>query len=177
MRRVLVLLLGLLCLVQAASAMETDRKRSAAPANALDMPFLVAPANRGDTLIGFHYISYRLVAPTPADVADIRNKIAIIQDAYVRDVYKTAVGMANDQSKVDAHALHDRMIAIARRIAGPKKVSDLVFMDMKFSPIHPKPGGLFVPSTDTPVQGQPNNGSAPQAGGAVSQSGASSHVQ
>ncbi|MGB8601897.1 MAG: hypothetical protein WCD42_06845 [Rhizomicrobium sp.] len=180
MRRVLVLLLALLCVMQASLAVETDRKRSAAPPNGLDMPFLVAPANRGDTLIGFHYISYRLMAPTPADLPDIRNKVAIIQDAFVRDVYKTAVGMANDQTKVDAHTLHDRMIAIARRIAGPKKVSDLVFVDMKFAPIHPKPGGgLFVPSTEgaAPGPGQPKDGHAPEAGGAVSQSGTSSHVQ
>lgn len=150
MRRIFVILLAILCVGQAACAAEGGQKKgpAGAPPNAVDMPFLVAPANRGDTLIGFHYISYRLITPTPAEVADVRNKIAIIQDAYVRDVYKTAVGMANDQSQVDVHVLHDRMVAIAKRIVGNRKVADLVFMDMKFSPLHPKPGGgLFVPST------------------------------
>lgn len=150
MRRIFAILLAVLCLVQLASAMETNKKKGNAPAppNAVDMPFLVAPANRGDTLIGFHYISYRIITPSPAEVTDVRNKLAIIQDAYVRDVYKTAIGMANDQSLVDVHVLHDRMVAIAKRIVGGQKVADLVFMDMKFSPLHPKPGGgLYVPST------------------------------
>lgn len=178
MRRKFVLLLALFCLALSglylpARAMETNNKKGAAPANMLDMPFLVAPANKGDSLIGFHYISYRLVAPTSADIADIRNKVAIIQDAYVRDVYKNAVGIADDQSKLDPHALHYRMIVIARRIAGAKKVSDIIFMDMKFSPIHPKPGGgLFVSSTGNEKTG---GLAAGQPSGAGNSSGNTNH--
>lgn len=184
MRRNFVLLLALFCLVisglcHPVQAMETNNKKGAAPANMLDMPFLVAPANKGDTLIGFHYISYRLVMPSAADAADIRNKMALIQDAYVRDVYKTAVGMADDQSKVDAHVLHDRMIAIVRHIAGAKKVSDLVFMDMKFSPIHPKPGGgLFVSTMGNGTPGgQPAGQASGATNGSASAGSSASHAQ
>lgn len=125
---------------QTALAQEGGRKKNTSPPNQIDMPFLVAPANQNETLIGFHYMSYRFVTPSPGDAAAVRLKLAILQDAFVRDVYKTPVSRPDTPDQIDRQAVHDRLIAIARRIAGSKKIVDLIFRDIKFSPLHPKPG-------------------------------------
>lgn len=147
MRRWFFLLL-LASLQMAMAAGETGAKKTGTPANQVEMPFLVAPANQNGTLIGYHYMMYRLVTASAADAAEVRLKLAFIQDAYVRDVYKTTASRADDPLQVDRASMHDRLIAIARRIVGTKKISDLVFADIKFSPLHPPPGGgLFSPPT------------------------------
>jgi hypothetical protein len=159
MRRLLILLLLAAGVLQAAGAVDTNRKRANAPPNQVEMPFLIAPANRDDTLVGFHYISYRVITPSSDIAAKVRDKLGFIQDANVRDVYGRTVSMATDPTQIDLPALHERLLAIARRFAGARNVLDVVFLDIKFAPLHPKPGtGIFATGSQALVQpaaGQP----------------------
>ena len=143
------LILALLCGTVSIGA--ADTKHPGTPPNQIDMPFLIAPANQGETLVGYHYMSYRLVTPSPADAAQVRLKLAFVQDAFVREVYRATASQTADPTQVDKATLHDRLIAAARRIVGAKKVTDLVFLEIKFAPLHPRPGGgIFGPETAAP---------------------------
>jgi hypothetical protein len=163
MRRFLILILLAAGVLQAAEAVDTNRKRTNAPPNQVEMPFLIAPADRDNTLVGFYYISFRVITPSSDFAAKVRDKLGFIQDAYVRDVYRKTVSMATDPTQVDRTALHERLLAIARRFAGARNVQDLVFLDIKFAPLHPKPGtGIFATGSQAPEQpaaGQPAAGS------------------
>jgi hypothetical protein len=147
MRKLLICLSLLAVLVQSAEAVETNRKKETLPTNEIGMPFLVAPVSKEGTLIGFQYISSKMITFSSQSSALVRTKLAFIQDAYVRDVYHTPVSSENDPTQVDRAALHDRLMVIAQRIVGGGNVKDIVFLDVKFAPLHPKPGGsVFSPS-------------------------------
>ncbi|MEI9992867.1 MAG: hypothetical protein WDM86_22910 [Rhizomicrobium sp.] len=107
------------------------------------MPFLIAPMTQDGRLLGYSYISSKLVASSQAAALEIRNKIVFIQDAYVRDVNATPVSLASDPTKVDTALLATRLVLEARKVVGSAKVARIVFGDgakdtgIKFAPLHP----------------------------------------
>ena len=113
------------------------------PGTNVEMPFLIAPMSKDGQLLGYAYISSHLVASSSGAVLTIRDKMAFIQDAFVRDVNSAPIGLASDPTKVDAALLAARLLADAKRIAGSTKVVGIVFGDGKkyagvqFSPLHP----------------------------------------
>ena len=52
----------------------------------------------------------------------VRDKLAFIQDAFVRDVNGDAVAKPDDPEKVDMPALEARLLADARKVMGAGKV-------------------------------------------------------
>ena len=109
----------------------------------VDMPFLIAPMNADGKLLGYAYISSKLVAANASAALEIREKVAFIQDAYVRDVNSAPVSLASDPTAVDVKLLGSRLLGDARRVLGSAKVIRIVFGDGKkdtgiqFSPLHP----------------------------------------
>lgn len=162
MRRGLVFILLLVSCVSAWGSGGEVKKASTA--NQIDMPFLVAPASQNGTLIGYHYMSFRLITPSAGDAAQVRTKLAFIQDAFVRDVYRSSVSLASAPDQVDKAAVHERLMAIVRRIAGARMVSDLVFVDIKFAPLHPKPGGALFTTTPGNDNGSSKDGNGKNSG-------------
>lgn len=129
-------------LASAASALGAEAppaKKAEEPGTHVQMPFLIAPVSVDGTLQGYIYISSKLIASTPAASVEIREKMAFIQDTFVRDVNAKDVASGPDVSKVDKAALTSRLVADARRIVGATKVVSIMFMQMQFSPLHPKP--------------------------------------
>jgi hypothetical protein len=102
------------------------------------MPFLIAPMNVDDKLAGYAYISSKLVAATPAASVEIRDKLAFIQDAFVRDVNAQPISKTSDPTAVDTAALAVRLVADAKRVVGAAKVTGITFTQIQFSPLHPK---------------------------------------
>jgi hypothetical protein len=127
-------------LVLAAPALADGAKppKKTEPGTHVQMPFLIAPVSVGGKLEGYSYISSKLVAATPSASVLIREKLAFIQDAFVRDVNAAPAGKASDPTDVDSAALSARLVADARRIVGAKNVAGIVFTQIQFSPIHPK---------------------------------------
>jgi len=113
------------------------------PGTKVEMPFLIAPMSKDGKLLGYAYISSRLVASSQSAALVIRDKIAFIQDAFVRDVNAAPVATASDPTAVDAKALSDRLVADARRVVGASRVAQIIFGDgakdtgIKFAPLHP----------------------------------------
>ncbi|MEJ0025801.1 MAG: hypothetical protein WDN01_07225 [Rhizomicrobium sp.] len=113
------------------------------PGTNVEMPFLIAPMTKDGRLLGYSYISSRIVASSQSAALEIRGKIAFIQDAFVRDVNAAPVALAGDPTKVDTGLLAGRLVADARRIVGTAKVARIVFGDgqkstgIQFATLHP----------------------------------------
>ena len=161
--RALASILFLCCLavpvLAAAPAPATSAKassdKSGAPGTNVEMPFLMAPLMASDgKLSGYAYISTRLTAASAAGALDVRDKIAFIQDAFVRDVNGAAVAKAADPGTVDSPALEARLLADAKRVMGPGKVASIAIVQLQVAPLHPDssqpPASMPPPGTPVP---------------------------
>jgi len=125
------------------------------PGTHVEMPFLIAPMSDADgKLLGYTYISPKLTTATPAASVEVRDKLAFIQDAFVRDVNAASISLPEDPAKVDVKLLAGRLAADARRIVGKTKVVAVTFKQLQFSPLHPKPAAedLVPPPEQAPKQ-------------------------
>ena len=142
MRRILTATL-LLALTGSAYAADKQGK----PGTNVDMPYLMAPMlNAEGKLAGYAYISSRLTATSDTFALAVRNKLAFIQDAFVRDVNGASVAKADDISAVDQPALEARLLADAKRIMGAGEVASIALVQIQIAPLHP---------TQTPPLGPP----------------------
>ena len=162
MRWTSVALIFVLAIAPAAAAEKTaakeggHSKEGGEPGTNIDMPFLMAPMTGADgKLSGYAYVSSRLTANSDVSANQARDKIAFIQDAFVRDVNAAPTGKAQDPLTLDTAALTARLVADARRIVGSTRVVTITFTQIRFSPLHPKK------TTDDPTP--PDNASAPKA--------------
>ena len=129
--------LAVLFLVASLPAFAAEKKEE--PGTHVEMPFLIAPVSVDGKLEGYCYISSKLTTSSPGASVEVRNKLAFIQDAFVRDVNAAPIGFASDPTKVDTRLLTQRLVADARRIVGAAKVVTITFKQIQFSPLHPKP--------------------------------------
>jgi hypothetical protein len=112
------------------------------PGTNVEMPFLIAPMSKDGKLLGYAYISSKLVASSQRAALEIRDKIVFIQDAFVRDVNAAAISTGADPTVADPRLLAERLVADARRVVGSAKVVRIIFGDgdkdagIVFSPLH-----------------------------------------
>lgn len=163
--RIAALLFASALLLPAASFAAEGQKsgKTPEPGTHVTMPFLIAPVVENGKLIGYSYINSILVASTPSASVEIREKLAFIQDAFVRDVNTKPVGRDADPRTVDTAALEKRLVADARRIVGARKVVSMTFKEIQFSPIRPKQSteDAIPPSQRAPVpQPEPQTAAA-----------------
>jgi hypothetical protein len=110
-----------------------------APGSSVEMPYLIAPLTDGDTLVAYAYISSKVVASSPAVAIDVRDKIAFIQDAFVRDVNRTNIGKPDAPQTVDKDALAARLLADAQKVMKPGAVVGVQVIDVEIRQMHPGP--------------------------------------
>ena len=125
------------------------------PGNNVEMPFLIAPMSNNGKLIGYAYISSKMIATSSNAAIAIRDKLAFIQDAFVRDVNKAPIGKADDPKSVDTTLLNQRLVADAIGIVGDNKVDRMFFMAIQFAPLHPGASteGLIAPANGAAAAG------------------------
>jgi hypothetical protein len=126
-----------LAFVVPAMAQEGSKKPKE-PGTSVEMPFLIAPMTANGELMGYAYISAKLIASSQPASIQIREKLAFIQDAFVRDVNAAPIAKASDTSGVDRDALGKRLVEDARRVVGAAKVAGIAFTQIQFAPLHPK---------------------------------------
>jgi hypothetical protein len=132
-----------------ASSDKSPSDKTGAPGANVEMPFLMAPLTGSDgKLSGYAYISTRLTATSGAGALDVRDKIAFIQDAFVRDVNGAGVGKPTDPGTVDNSALEARLLVDAKRVMGPGKVASIAIVQLQVAPLHPD-------SSQTPATAPP----------------------
>ena len=110
-----------------------------APGSTVEMPYLIAPLNDGDTLVAYAYVSSKIIVSSPAFAVDVRDKIAFIQDAFVRDVNATSIGKPDSPQTVDRDALAARLLADARKVMKPGTVANVQLIEVQIRPTHPGP--------------------------------------
>lgn len=111
------------------------KKAAAEPGTSVEMPYLIAPIVVADRLEGYAYVSTKIIATSPSAALAIRDKIPFIQNTFVRDVNKTAIGKADDPSTVDREGLIARLLADTRQVMGADKVKNLEIIQMQISPL------------------------------------------
>ncbi len=137
MRRALALAIFLALAAPAAAA-----EKAGDPGTNVEMPFLIAPMSKDGQLLGYAYISSKLVASSQSAALEIRDKIAFIQDAFVRDVNAAPIATGADPTLADPKLLAARLLADARKVVGTPKVARITFGDgdkdpgIVFSPLH-----------------------------------------
>jgi hypothetical protein len=135
----------------AAAPPQPSSGKAGVPGTNVEMPFLMAPLSGSDgKLSGYAYISTRLTAASTAGALDVRDKIAFVQDAFVRDVNGASIAKASDPVAVDNPALEARLLADARRVLGSGKVAAITIVQLQVAPLHPNPA--ITPATTPPPE-------------------------
>lgn len=115
-----------------------EGEKGGAPGTNIDMPFLMAPMTGADgKLSGYAYISSRLTANSDVSANQARDKIAFIQDAFVRDVNAKEIATSGDPATVDNAALEARLLADARQVVGAKKLVSISITQVQIAPLRP----------------------------------------
>jgi hypothetical protein len=160
MLRRLILFVFAFCLAYPAWGAEPAKKIKIEPGTAVEMPFLMVPMSKGGDLLGYSYISSKLVCTSSSATIRVREKLAFIQDAFVREANGQPASLATDPQAIDKDLLSARLTAAAQRIVGAQTVKTLVFMEIRFAPLHP--------SDSTPMASPPPQPAAeatPDGGG------------
>ena len=142
MRRIAAALLvvAMAAPVRAAEKAAVKDDKAGAPGTNVEMPFLMAPLTGTDgKLSGYAYISSRLTATSDTGANQVRDKIAFIQDAFVRDVNKSEIATAGDPPVVDNAALAARLLVDARGVVGGGRIASIAITQIQVAPLHPSP--------------------------------------
>ena len=143
--RVTALITGLLLLASThAGVAENAKKPDAKAGTSVEMPYLIAPLSSGEGLLAYAYISCKIVGASQAAAMEIQAKVPFIQDAFVRDVNASSIGKPDDPMAVDRATLGPRLLALAKKVMGPGKVTDLKLMEVQVRPLRP---GATPPAT------------------------------
>jgi hypothetical protein len=137
MNKAAILTLLALLALPAIAAEKEDAKKGGKPGTNVDMPFLMAPMTNADgKLSGYAYLSSRLTATSDANALAVRDKLAFIQDAMVRDI-NTASVTGTDPEQVDIPAVEQRLLADATKVMGAGKVKLITICTVQVASLHP----------------------------------------
>jgi hypothetical protein len=127
-----------LCLILPAAAAEKSADpKGGKPGTNVPLGYLMAPlTSPAGKLIGYAYIISRLTAASESFIVPVRDKLAFIQDAFVRDVNTRGVATATDPEAVDVPALESRLMADAVKVMGPGKVKLITVCTVNIAELH-----------------------------------------
>jgi hypothetical protein len=136
------------------------------PGTTVEMPYLIVPMSQDGKLLGYTYISSKLVCSSPDACIAVRDKLAFIQDAFVREVNGKSLSLASDPAAIDQDLLNARLTANARRIVGDRKVVTMMFSSVKYAPLRPDSNtmGGVPPNEQAPAASEAQKGAAGTAG-------------
>jgi hypothetical protein len=155
MRASIALAIFFMAVSPALAAGEAAKDGKGAPGTNVELPVLIAPMNGTDgKLVSYAYVSGTLTASTPGDALTVRDRIAFVQDAFVRDVNGAPITRSDDVTQVDKAGLAARLLADARRIIGAARVKAVVIDRVQIAPLHP---------TQSPEQAPPPAPAPPAA--------------
>jgi hypothetical protein len=127
--------LVLICLLAGSSLSWAGAAPEREPGTSVEMPYLIAPVVVDGTLVSNAYVSSKIIATSPAATIVVRDKLAFIQDAYVRDVNSAPIGKSDDPKTVDVPLLTARLLADARRVVGASLIDSVEIIRIQISPL------------------------------------------
>jgi hypothetical protein len=136
----------------AAPALAAEPAAGGAPGTNIEMPFLMAPMNGADgNLAGYAYIQCRVTTNNDSSANDVRDKVAFIQDAFVRDINGAPVSKPDDVTQINMSGLQARLLADARRIMGQGKITAVTILQVQIAPLHPQQSPSAPPPPESTV--------------------------
>ena len=96
----------------------------------IDMPSLMAPVTVNGELRYYVYLAIRLNLSSDGQKDLVLERIPYIQDAFLREVHRSSLALGDDAETVDAHALSERLIAVAAKVLGPGVVTGIEFRNI-----------------------------------------------
>jgi hypothetical protein len=116
--------------------------------NVNKVPYLMAPLKDANgKLSGYAYIVSRFTAASPAAALELSDKMAFIQDSFVRDVNRTQVPMTAD-GQVDIPALEGRLASDIKTVAGASKVKFVTVCTVQIATLHLKQAAPLADADD-----------------------------
>lgn len=103
----------------------------------VELPPILAPLVVNGRLDRYAYITIKLAPADRAKVLVIREKIAFIQDAFLRELNRGRIEKAGDPKAVDTDAVKPRLIARMDQILPKGTVADLKFEEIVTAPVNP----------------------------------------
>jgi hypothetical protein len=131
-RPIMFLLSAFCVLALAGAALASEETESSLPfedSPAVEMPMLVAPVTVNGRLHYYAYMRIRLDAASTGQAWEVREKVAYLQDAFLREVHRESIVRNGDPKVIDGEGLRRRLLAVCERVLGPGLVSDVVFLD------------------------------------------------
>ena len=93
--------------------------------NLVPLPTIIAPVLIGDRLTAHLYLYLAALTPTAAEAQEVKMRLPYIQDAMVRDVYRSALMIADPEQAPDTTALLARMKEVVNRAVGKPLVTEI----------------------------------------------------
>ena len=126
----LALLALTFALMSASGALAADAiGKDAGPVD-VELPPIIAPMTVNTRLEGYAYITISLAPADRGKILAIRDKIAFLQDAFLREMNKGTILKADDPKAVDTAAIRPRLIARMNQILPPGTVTELKFQQV-----------------------------------------------
>jgi hypothetical protein len=104
----------------------------------VELPRLLAPMVVDGRLQGYAFMTISLVPASPGQVLVIREKMHFLQDAFVRELNRGPILMADDPHSVDTDTVKLRLMARVREVLPANSVEDLKFDQVVFAPLMPE---------------------------------------
>lgn len=120
-------------------------EKGGAPGTNVEMPFLMAPVCNDGKLIGYAYISSKVVTNSSAASLRVRGKIPFIQDLFVRDVNARPITKAGEPGQVDQDALVARLTSDVKRVVGAQKIATVMILKVQITELHPREALVAAP--------------------------------
>lgn len=95
----------------------------------VEMPMLVAPVTVNQRLYSYAYLRVKLEAASFEDALVIREKVAFVQDGFVREVHRASIALNGDPKRIDGDGLRRRLMKVCDSVLGAGVVIDIRFGD------------------------------------------------
>ena len=102
----------------------------------VELPPILAPMVINGRLDRYAYITIALAPADRAKTLAIREKIAFLQDAFLRELNKGTIQKPDDPTAVDTDAIKPRLIARMNQILPAGTVADLKFEEIVSAPVN-----------------------------------------
>lgn len=95
----------------------------------VEMPMLVAPITVNQRLYSYAYLRVKLEAASFEGALLIREKVAFVQDGFLREVHRASIALNSDPKTIDGEGLKQRLMKVCDSVLGPGVVIDIRFGD------------------------------------------------
>jgi flagellar basal body-associated protein FliL len=84
------------------------------------------PILRGDRVNAYYFVAVSLQVPDEAKRTAVNDRLPLLKDAFLRDVYVHSAMRSDEPDSLDFNALKQRFMNLSQQILGPGVVEDVL---------------------------------------------------